>query len=199
MLYTFLFDCFLTLKSDPGQESNLKGLLATANFLSNYTVQLQCLQRAPGRRVTEKSHFSTLNVGLAGTGNRTQATCLASSVSRQSASHRKCRSPPPLVSNQGPLSSDPTKTIYRVLADNQYSAKCYGQIFVRKRIFGNPHKTEDSMLKNRQNRTKTKIFSVHIAVHISSWKTNVKNALEKKYNFPTKSRTKIGFLFFKSY
>jgi hypothetical protein len=43
-------------------------------------VQLQFLQRAPGRRVTEKSHFSTLNVGLAGTGNRTQATCLAGSV-----------------------------------------------------------------------------------------------------------------------
>jgi hypothetical protein len=50
-------------------------------------VQLQCLQRAPGRRVTEKSHFSALNVGLAGTGNRTQATCLAGSVSRRSAIH----------------------------------------------------------------------------------------------------------------
>jgi hypothetical protein len=46
---------------------------------------LQCLQCAPGRRVTEKCHFSTLNVGLAGTGNRTQATCLAGSVSRRSA------------------------------------------------------------------------------------------------------------------
>jgi hypothetical protein len=48
---------------------------------------MQCLQRAPGRRVTEKCHFSTLNVGLAGTGNRTQVTCLASSVSRRSAIH----------------------------------------------------------------------------------------------------------------
>jgi hypothetical protein len=36
---------------------------------------------------TEKSHFSTLNVGLAGTGNRTQATCLAGSVTRRSAIH----------------------------------------------------------------------------------------------------------------
>jgi hypothetical protein len=45
------------------------------------------LPRAPGRRVTEKCHFSTLNVGLAGTGNRTQATCLAGSVSRRSAIH----------------------------------------------------------------------------------------------------------------
>jgi hypothetical protein len=32
-------------------------------------------------------HFSTLNVGLAGTGNQTQATCLAGSVSRRSAIH----------------------------------------------------------------------------------------------------------------
>jgi hypothetical protein len=88
------------LKADPGHRvwlitrvntdsptSSLHRLLATAIFLSNYTVQLQCLQRAPGRRVTEKCHFSTLNVGLAGTGNRTQATCFAGSVSRRSAIH----------------------------------------------------------------------------------------------------------------
>jgi hypothetical protein len=43
---------FFTLKSDPGQESNLK-------------VSTDYLLRAPGRRVTEKSQFSTLNVGLA--------------------------------------------------------------------------------------------------------------------------------------
>jgi hypothetical protein len=69
------------------QPQSLNRLLATAIFLSNYTVQLQCLQSAPGRRVTEKSQFSTLNVGLDGTGNRTQATCLAGSVSRRSAIH----------------------------------------------------------------------------------------------------------------
>jgi hypothetical protein len=45
-------------------------------FFFNFTVKLQCLQRALGRRVTEKSHFSTQNVCLARTGNRTQATCL---------------------------------------------------------------------------------------------------------------------------
>jgi hypothetical protein len=67
--------------------SSLHRLLATAIFLSNFTVQLQCLQRASRRRVTEKSHFSTLNVGLAGTGNRTQATCLAGCVSTRSAIH----------------------------------------------------------------------------------------------------------------
>jgi hypothetical protein len=44
-------------------------------------------ERAPWRRVTEKSHFSALNVGLAGTGNQTQATCLAGSITRRSATH----------------------------------------------------------------------------------------------------------------
>jgi hypothetical protein len=69
------------------QPQSLNRLLATAKKLSNYTVQLQCLQRAPGRRVTEKSYFSTLIIGLAGTGNQTQATCLAGSVSKRSAIH----------------------------------------------------------------------------------------------------------------
>jgi hypothetical protein len=90
MRYTFAFDCFLTFKVRPRtgvQPQSLNRLLATAIFLSNYTVQLQCLQRAHGRRVTEKSHFSTLNIGLSGTWNRTQATCLAGSVSRRSAIH----------------------------------------------------------------------------------------------------------------
>jgi protein tyrosine phosphatase (PTP) superfamily phosphohydrolase (DUF442 family) len=37
--------------------------------------------------VVHGGHFSTLKVGLAGTGNRTQATCLAGSVTRRSAIH----------------------------------------------------------------------------------------------------------------
>jgi hypothetical protein len=67
-----LLTVFLTFKVSPRtgvQPQSLNRLLATAKKLSNYTVQLQCLQHAPGGRVTEKSHFSTLNVGLAGTGN----------------------------------------------------------------------------------------------------------------------------------
>jgi hypothetical protein len=53
----------------------------------NLFYNLNCSARecAPWRRVTEKSHFSTLNVGLDGTGNRTQSTCLAGSVTRRSA------------------------------------------------------------------------------------------------------------------
>jgi hypothetical protein len=45
------------------------------------------LENVPLSRVTEKSNFSTLNVGLAGTGNLTRATCMAGSVSRRSAIH----------------------------------------------------------------------------------------------------------------
>jgi hypothetical protein len=78
---TFALNCFdykirprtLGLTNNPGlhRQSNLKSpqTTSTAIVLSNYTVQLQCLQCAPGRRVTEKSQCSTLNIGLAGTGN----------------------------------------------------------------------------------------------------------------------------------
>jgi hypothetical protein len=84
----------LKLSFECGIPRSLHRLLATAIFVSNYTVQLQCLQRVPGHRVTEKCHFSTLNVGLAGTGNQTQATCLAGSVSRRSAIHYNYNSDP---------------------------------------------------------------------------------------------------------
>jgi hypothetical protein len=62
----------LTLKSDPGnkpgsaqtvQPQVSTDYLLLKKKLSHYTVQIQCLQLAPGRRVTETSHLSTLNVG----------------------------------------------------------------------------------------------------------------------------------------
>jgi hypothetical protein len=53
-------------------------------FISFYDHNCSAQERAPCCRVTEKSHFSTLNVGLAGTGNRTQATCLEGNVTRRS-------------------------------------------------------------------------------------------------------------------
>jgi hypothetical protein len=61
---------------------------ATAIFLI-LSLNLNCSarERAPWRRVIEKNHFSARNVGLAGTGNRTQANCLAGSVARRSAIH----------------------------------------------------------------------------------------------------------------
>jgi hypothetical protein len=66
-----------TYYADPGLK-----ILLLLQFLSDYAVQLQCLQRAPrGRRVTEKSNFSTLIVGLAGTRDRTHAAVLPTAPS----------------------------------------------------------------------------------------------------------------------
>jgi hypothetical protein len=61
--------------------------LATAKFLTHFIISIAVLENVPLSRVTEKSNFSTLNVGLDGTGNRTRATCMAGSVSRRSAMH----------------------------------------------------------------------------------------------------------------
>jgi hypothetical protein len=61
--------------------------LATAKFLTHFIISIAVLENVPLSRVTEKSNFSTLNVGLAGTENRTRATCMAGSVSRRSAIH----------------------------------------------------------------------------------------------------------------
>jgi hypothetical protein len=41
----------------------------------------------PDAGLQKRATFSTLNVGLAGTGNQTRATCVASSVARRSAIH----------------------------------------------------------------------------------------------------------------
>jgi hypothetical protein len=57
---------------------------AIAIFCST-TVQLQCLLRAPERKVTEKANVSALIVGLAG--DRTQATCVARFGANRSAIH----------------------------------------------------------------------------------------------------------------
>jgi hypothetical protein len=61
--------------------------LATAKLSTHFIISIAVLENVPLSRVTEKSNFSTLNVGLAGTGNRTRATCMAGSVSRRSAIH----------------------------------------------------------------------------------------------------------------
>jgi hypothetical protein len=61
--------------------------LATAKFLTHFIISIAVLENVPLSRVTEKSNFSILNVGLARTGNRTRATCMAGSVSRRSAIH----------------------------------------------------------------------------------------------------------------
>jgi hypothetical protein len=70
-------------------QSNLKVStdLGYCKVLTYFIISIAVLENVPLSRVTEKSNFSTLNVGLAGTGNRTRATCMAGSVSRRSAIH----------------------------------------------------------------------------------------------------------------
>jgi hypothetical protein len=80
------FRCLLRRLPRPQDVGHLR--LRNCKFFNPlYNLNCSARERAPWRRVTEKSHFSTLNVGLAGTGNRTQATCLAGSVTRRSAIH----------------------------------------------------------------------------------------------------------------
>jgi hypothetical protein len=99
---TFALATVLTLKSDPehplfkgantvSPTSKSQQTLATAKFLTDFIISIAVLENVPLSRVTEKSNFSTLNVGLAGTGNRTRATCMAGSVSRRSAIHYASR------------------------------------------------------------------------------------------------------------
>jgi hypothetical protein len=76
------FRCLLRRLPRPQDVGHLR--LRYCNFFNPF-YNLNCSARERG--VTEKCHFSTLNVGLAGTGNRTQATCLAGSVTRRSAIH----------------------------------------------------------------------------------------------------------------
>jgi hypothetical protein len=98
MLDTFALATVLTLKSDPelplfkGSAQSVQPQVSTdlgycKNFNPFYHLNCSAWERGPWRRVTEKSHFSTLNVGLAATENRTRATCMAGSVTRRSAIH----------------------------------------------------------------------------------------------------------------
>ncbi len=80
------FRCLLRRLPRPQDVGHLR-LRYCKFFNPFYNLNCSARERAPWRRVTEKCHFSTLNVGLAGTGNRTQATCLAGSVTRRSAIH----------------------------------------------------------------------------------------------------------------
>jgi hypothetical protein len=90
------FWCLLRHLPSPQDVGHLR--LRSYKFVNPfYNLNCSAQERVPWRRVTEKSHFSTLNVGLAGTGNRTQATCSAGSVTRRSAIHYAFESPLSLV------------------------------------------------------------------------------------------------------
>jgi hypothetical protein len=61
---------------------------ATAIFLSHLIISIAVLENVLlEARLQKRATFSTLNVGLAGTGNRTRSTCVASSGTNRSAIH----------------------------------------------------------------------------------------------------------------
>jgi hypothetical protein len=74
--------------ADPGLKMWDSFACVTAIFLTHFIISIAVLENVPPdgglqKRVT----FSSLNVGLSGTGKRTRATCVASSVARRSAIH----------------------------------------------------------------------------------------------------------------
>jgi hypothetical protein len=77
--YPFFFNAFILW--------NNEAVVLQFFFFTHFIISIAVLENVPLSTVTEKSHFSTLNVGLARTGNRTRATCMAGSVSRRSAIH----------------------------------------------------------------------------------------------------------------
>jgi hypothetical protein len=61
---------------------------ATANFSTYFIISIKVLENVPpDAGLQKRDTFSTLNVGLARTGNRTRATCVASSGTICSAIH----------------------------------------------------------------------------------------------------------------
>jgi hypothetical protein len=93
-----LLSSVLTSKSDSGpckglhRQSNLPRslhrLLTTAIFLTHFIISIAVLENLPpDAGLQKRATFSTLNVGLAGTGNQTWVTCVASSSTNRSAIH----------------------------------------------------------------------------------------------------------------
>jgi hypothetical protein len=62
--------------------------LGYCNYLTHIIILIAVLENVPpDAGLQKRATFSTLNVGLAGTGNQTRATCLASSGTNRSAIH----------------------------------------------------------------------------------------------------------------
>jgi hypothetical protein len=67
---------------------SLHRLLATLKIINPfYNLNCSAWERTPDAGLQKRATFSTLNIGLAGTGNQTRATCVASSVVTRSAIH----------------------------------------------------------------------------------------------------------------
>jgi hypothetical protein len=61
---------------------------ATAIFLTHFIISIAVLENVlPDAGLQKRATFSTLNIGLAGTGNRSRATCVACSGTIRSAIH----------------------------------------------------------------------------------------------------------------
>jgi hypothetical protein len=59
---------------------------ATVNYLTHFIFSIAVLENVPpDEGVKKRTTFSTLNIGLAGTGNRDRDTCVASSGTNRSA------------------------------------------------------------------------------------------------------------------
>jgi hypothetical protein len=61
-------------------------------FLTKFIISIALLENVPpDTGLQKRATFTTLNVGLAGTGNRARATCVAISGTTRSAIHYACR------------------------------------------------------------------------------------------------------------
>jgi hypothetical protein len=69
-------------------------LCASVIFLTHFIISIAVLENVPpDAGLQKRATFSTLNVGLAGTGNQTWATCVASSGASRSAIHYTFHNP----------------------------------------------------------------------------------------------------------
>jgi hypothetical protein len=79
---------YSTSYADPGLKMWDTFACATANILTHFIRSIAVLGNVPpDAGLQKRATFSTLNVGLAGIGNRTRATCVASSGTIRSAIH----------------------------------------------------------------------------------------------------------------
>jgi hypothetical protein len=75
-----------TSYADPGLKMWDTFAYTDAIFLTHFIILIAVLENVPPEAgLHKRATFSTLNIGLAGTGNQTRATCVAGSVARRSA------------------------------------------------------------------------------------------------------------------
>jgi hypothetical protein len=79
------FECGIPRPQDVG---HLRLRYCKFHFVTHFIISIAVLENVPpDAGLQKRATFSTLNIGLAGTGNRTRATCVASSGTNRSAIH----------------------------------------------------------------------------------------------------------------